>query len=204
MTLDQWLQEATGTFPRGVQERLAQEYTAHLEDSVVAGGSGDALELFGESRQVEKRLQKLYCNQEQLTAVLGQKSRLFWIMLCTALGSLLFNISTSLFYGAGRSILTTAALLYVLAVASQILIWICSRNWTSGFAARFRNQYSVTIFAASNTLNGLLSSSTDLQWGFALALVLFVLPVPFLLADDERVRRTLEIEAASSHQTSSR
>ena len=60
MTLDQWLQEATGIFPRGVQERLAQEYTVHLKDSVAAGGSGDALELFGEPKQVEKRFQKIW------------------------------------------------------------------------------------------------------------------------------------------------
>ena len=125
-------------------------------------------------------------------------------MLCAALGNLLFNISTSLFYGAGRSVLTTTALLYGLAVVGLILIWICSKNWTNRFTVRFRNQYGLTIFAVSTGLNGLLSSDADFRWGFALALVLFVVPIPFLIADDERVRRTLKVEAASIHQTSGR
>ncbi len=66
MTLDQWLQEATGTFPRGVRERLAREYKAHLEDSVASGGSGDALELFGDSQMVAKELTRLYVTTARL------------------------------------------------------------------------------------------------------------------------------------------
>ena len=66
MTLGQWLQEATGTFPRGVRERLAQDYKAHLDDSVASGRSGDALELFGNPQMVAKDLTRLYVTSDRL------------------------------------------------------------------------------------------------------------------------------------------
>ena len=66
MTLGQWLQEATGTFPHGVRERLAQDYKAHLDDSVASGRSGDALELFGNPQMVAKDLTRLYVTSDRL------------------------------------------------------------------------------------------------------------------------------------------
>ena len=52
-----------------MRERPAQDYKAHLEDSVASGGSGDALELFGDSLRVKRSLKKLYISQERLEQI---------------------------------------------------------------------------------------------------------------------------------------
>jgi hypothetical protein len=48
MTLDQWLDEATSAFPPAVQTRLTQEYRAHFNDHLDAGGADDAVAVFGD------------------------------------------------------------------------------------------------------------------------------------------------------------
>jgi hypothetical protein len=65
MTLDQWLQEATGIFPAGVQKRLAQEYAAHLEDSVAVGGVADPVALLGPPYDVQSTLKKSYLTSQE-------------------------------------------------------------------------------------------------------------------------------------------
>ena len=80
MTLDQWLQEATGTFPRGVRERLAQDYRTHLEESIKAGGNGDVPDLFGNPTSVRKSLKKSYLDKKQFQAIVEQKEIVYWSM----------------------------------------------------------------------------------------------------------------------------
>lgn len=203
MTLDQWLEEATGTFPPGIRERLAQEYTTHLEDSVAADGSRDALELFGKPKEIEKRLKKFYYNQKQLTAIFGQKKWVFWIMFGLVSLGLLLSIAISLPDDFMRPVPIISISSYCIALFIMGLLWNFSKNWTSEIKVRFRNQYSATTCISSGLIVSLASSNSNIRWLTVAMLIMQIILIPLTLAEDRKLRRTLEVEAASSHQTSS-
>ena len=66
MNLDIWLSEATQGLPIAVQERLAQEYHAHWQESRDVGGATDALILFGPPKKVRRALKQMYSSQDEL------------------------------------------------------------------------------------------------------------------------------------------
>ena len=202
MTLERWLQEATGTFPPGIRERLAQEYTAHLEDSVAAGGSGDALELFGEPKQVEKSLRKLYYNQKQLTAILRQEGWVFWMMFGLISLGLLLSIALYLPDDFMRLTPIIAILSYSIGLLIMGSLWLYSKNLSDVVKVRFRNQYSLPTLASSSLINSLALGDFAVRLLVAIILVTQLISIPFLIVEDRKLRRTLEVEAASSHQTS--
>ncbi|WP_407570194.1 hypothetical protein [Deinococcus altitudinis] len=191
MTLDQWLQEATGSFPRGVRERLAQEYGAHLEDSVAAGGSGDALELFGDSRAARKLLGKSYVDEQRLTALKNQREWIFWLI-----GGMVICIHLYLFLSQPTII---SALTVVTVVLVLMTVWFISRTWARPRMVFFRNTLSLMVSILAQVpyqISQPFASHSTLAVS-SLAPIIYFFSIPFMIADDKRIRRTLDLEEIS-------
>jgi hypothetical protein len=73
--LKRWMVEATDDFPAGVRSRLAQEYTAHWQES----GGGDPVGLFGDPRTVRRQLGRLYLNTSQWRRLSRSREIAFWL-----------------------------------------------------------------------------------------------------------------------------
>ena len=203
MTLDQWLQEATGTFPPGIRERLAQEYTAHLEDSVAAGGSGNALELFGEPLQVKQRLKKLYITQERLEQV--KKSlkveRLFW---CMSVFLILFNLKFVIDFF-GTRFFTRFLLEFILIALPFLLVWVCSCRWEKTRRASFQSS-TFAIALSVNTIYSLVFDSPDQSYvttGLVVAPIMIVGFI-YILIEDKRIERTLKFQGRTRVESQSK
>ncbi len=188
MTLDQWLQEATGTFPRGVRERLAQEYGAHLADSIMSDGSDDAFELFGDPKAVRKILGKSYVDEQRLKALKNQREWTFWFI-----GGMLICIQ---FYLFASQPTITSALTVATVVSVLMTVWFISRTWARPRMVFFRNTLGlmVSILAqipyqmsqpSVSHLTLVVSSLTPIMYFFS---------IPFMVADDKKIRRTLHLE----------
>ncbi|MGY2897030.1 hypothetical protein [Deinococcus sp. UYEF24] len=65
MTLAQWLDEATSAFPVAVQTRLAQEYRAHFEDHLDAGGVNDPVVVFGDPGKAKRAWGRVYLGRKE-------------------------------------------------------------------------------------------------------------------------------------------
>ncbi|WP_407538406.1 hypothetical protein Q0M94_09580 [Deinococcus radiomollis] len=191
MTLDQWLQEATGTFPRGVRERLAQEYGAHLEDSVATGGSEDAFELFGDPTAVRKMLGKSYVDEQRLKALRNQREWIFWLIGGTVI-CFHFYLFTS------RPTITSA-LTIVTVVSVLMTVWFISRTWAKPRTVPFRNMLSLMLSVLAQIpyqLSQPFASPLTLIV-FLIAPVMCFCSIPLIVADDRKIRRTLELEEIS-------
>ena len=191
MKLDLWLQEATEIFPQGVRERLAEEYAAHLEDSVAAGESEDALELFGDPRAAQQLLKKTYLQQGQFSSLKQRSSWAFWILLGATLCTSKLESAIKL---DPQSLLTVFSILMAF-----FLIWhftkrqqrerrVLSRYFLA-FAVYSLLFVEQRLFARAISLTGVLLGGVSLA-----ALLLSVAPA---LAQDKRLRRTLELEEIS-------
>jgi len=188
MTLDQWLQEATGTFPRGVRERLRQEYTAHLEDSVGAGGSVDAQELFGDPDKVAKDLTRLYVTSDRLKLLENMSGGWYCFML---LISVLYSPYTLTYQ---TSILNI--FYFVTEIVLLLLIILCTSQWKRAQKTVFRHQMIMAVVLLFNS-----SSQTfrnPLNYIFNVAFVILILGVIWNILetfkDSRRIQRTLSIE----------
>jgi hypothetical protein len=194
VTLDQWLEEATGTFPCGVRERLAQEYIAHLEDSVAAGGSGEALELFGEPQRMKRSLKKLYVSQERLEQV-RKSTRLEWVFLGVASFLTLFNLNSVLKFS-GTRFFTHFLIEFILIAVPFLLVWASSQRWEKTRRASFRfSMFSVAL--SVDSLYGLIFNSPDRSYltvGLIIAPVM-VATLIYTVIEDRRIERTLKIES---------
>jgi hypothetical protein len=183
MTLEQWLRQATGDFPAGVQARLAQEYRTHLDESVATGGPADPVTLFGEPGAVKKGLRRSYLTDEQWRERRVAPEPPLWLML---LGGL---------YCVSRLHLHWPLLLAV--YAAVLATWHLILTRSAGLPAVRRG--SVRRAA----LVGLYLLVTVLLWrpGYwpdqaqaLLALALLPLLVRAMRAEDVRLRRMLALE----------
>ena len=191
MTLDQWLQEATGSFPRGVRERLAQEYGAHLEDSVTAGGSGNAEDLFGKPAIVEKALNKSYIKKKDLLSLEKQPFWIIWL----SLGSALLLPIMSLFH----RLTLLSALSITIILTTFACIWYVTKNRPPQrrVALRILAAYSILVLTlVEDQLFGSPSSLVTKLLGLVMLLGLFSM-ILGSLAKDKRIKRTLELEEIS-------
>ena len=183
MTLDQWLQEATGTFPRGVRERLAQEYGAHLEDSVATGGSEDAFELFGDPTAVRKMLGKSYVDEQRLKALRNQREGIFWLI-----GGMVMCLHFYLFTNRPT---TTSALTVVTVVSVLMTVWFVSRTWARLRMVSFRNIMSLMLSVLAQIPDQMSQPfNSHLTLGVSLlAPAILFLSAPLMVADDKKIRR---------------
>jgi hypothetical protein len=185
MTLDQWLREATGMFPKGVQTRLAQEYRAHLEESVAAGDSRDVESLFGQPDTVRRQLKKSYAVSKQLADLNYIGERPFWFGTAMWLGILLFGLTW----------MSSSQALFLLAVgcAFGTSLLIATYRWTKLRRNAFRGMSTMIFFIFLNTYNCFLGEKTSILYGFYFLATGFYL-IRALFKQDIRLRRTLELE----------
>lgn len=188
MTLDQWLQEATGTFPRGVRERLAQDYRTHLEESIEAGGNGDIPDLFGNPTSVRKSLKKSYLDKKQFQAIVEQKEMVYWFLVALSLFLQLpiaIVLSLPLFW---MSILLTFTLLRV--------IWWSTKNLEQERRVVLRNILGMMIMFVMMTANQISQPHiSSMAWlSVIFAFLSFAVGFPYVVAIDRSLRRTLELE----------
>ena len=186
MTLDQWLQEATGTFPRGVRKRLEKEYQTHLADSILAGGSGDAFELFGDPRKIRKSLKKLYIEEKQLRTVRKQTGLRFWVFFILAASFLFIRIKTH----SG----ITQTLMFTFTIIAFIYIWKYSINWQEERQVMFRNTLSSVFFPFISFINMTAHMTLFSYFVGVFLLIALGMEVKNSFLNDVRMRRTLELE----------
>ncbi|MGY2893635.1 hypothetical protein [Deinococcus sp. UYEF24] len=191
MTLDQWLQEATGRFPRGVRERLAQEYGAHLEDSAAAGGSDDVVKLFGKPAIVEKHLSRSYVKQKQLSTLEKQPRWPFWIFSLTVFLPLIMLI----FH---KPILSSALSLVFIFTAFAFVLYR-TRKQPDIRRANLRNSFAYLV-ATLSMVRDQYSRNPD-SLGIKILgvwmLISLCIWISGSFAQDKRLRRTLELEELS-------
>lgn len=193
MTLDQWLQEATGTFPPGIRERLAQEYTAHVEDSVAAGGSGDALELFGKPESLKRQLKKHYVSQERMDQV-KRSERGAWLIRGASFSLFLMNLYFAIkFYG--TSSFTRFLADFLLFAIPFMLILSYSHRWEKTRRASFQLS-ALMLPGFFISFHGLVFDSPDQSYvltGLALS-TFMIITFTYTLIEDRRIERTQRIE----------
>ena len=188
MTLDQWLLEAAGTFPRGVRERLAQDYRTHLEESIKAGGNGNVQDLFGNPTSVRKLLRKTYLDKKQFQAIIEQKEMIYWSMTVLLLFFQLpiaIALSLPFFW---MSVLLTFTLLLV--------IWRSTKKLEQERRVMLRNILGMMIIVVIMTANQMGQPHiSNMAWlSIIFAFLSFAVSFPYIAAIDRRLRRTLELE----------
>jgi hypothetical protein len=184
MTFEGWLSEATGTFPAGVQARMAQEFTSHWEES----GSGDPVTLFGKPRAVRRALKRSYFTAEEFGFVNGAGEWVFWAgMVAMAACAVIQALSWLSVFNA----LTT-----VLAFVACAVIWIVSRRWSRTRRAAVR--LSSCLLAALIPLPEMLSGDTVSKIMGTVLLALLVLMLWLMPREDARLRRTLELQGGAA------
>lgn len=176
MNLNQWLSEATGSYPAGVQRRLAQEYRAHWEES----GGGDAVAVFGKPGVVRRRLKRSYFTAEEFGFVNGAGEWVFWagVISMVACAALLSSTRSSI----------PISLPNILLFGMLLGFWAYSRHWNRTRRAHFR--------LLGSGLAPFLFLLQDLQWSEAIGIVGAAVLLSFWLMprEDARLRRTLELE----------
>jgi hypothetical protein len=188
MTLQQWLQEATGDSPAGVQRRLAQEYRAHLDESVAAGGVSDPVALFGEPEVTERQLQKSYVHAGRISELKSTTDFYFWLSavfsLCVTAFALIYMDNTPLRIAAAVNL------------GVMLFIWRWTLSWPRIRRATFRKLVSwplASLFAF--VLVALTGSGVHLTHA-----VIFISVCSATLGgfrEDARLRRTLALEATA-------
>lgn len=188
--LAMWLEAATGDFSAGVRARLAQEYRAHLEESVAAGGTADPAALFGEPDAVRTALSRTYLTRTELDDRAGQGEGMYWL----ATGFVFLALGTHLLPGT-----RSGALVYGLMALGWTLLGLVTQRWPQPrrsavraiaalpalFLLQVPNLVSLQLWASRpwELLLGLL------LLGFGLYTLAWQLP-----RDDARLRRTLALE----------
>jgi hypothetical protein len=185
MTLEQWLREATGTFPAGVQKRLAQEYRAHLEESLAAGNDGDVKNLFGQPDTVRRQLEKSYVVSKRLADLDFTGDRSFWFGVAMLLGMLLFGLTW----------IDKLQALILLTVGCTLCasLWRVTCRWTKLRRIAFRSMYMMIIFTFLNIYSCFFGEQKNAIYGFY-SLVIGFYFIWVLLKQDVRLRRTLALE----------
>lgn len=188
MTLGQWLQEATGTFPRGVRERLAQEYKAHLDDGVASEGSEDALELFGNPQMVAKVLTRLYVTSDRLKLLEEMPRGWYRYLILVNLWAPAYSLSYRV------SALSVSCHVMEMIAFSGIMFFMV--HWTKRRQVVFRNGMSMAIALAFSGLLQTLQFSVNHFSGvvFLVSMPCIAFYVSEILKDDRRIRQTLRIE----------
>ncbi|ULH18264.1 hypothetical protein MF271_22630 (plasmid) [Deinococcus sp. KNUC1210] len=185
MTLDQWLQQTLQVFPKSVQRHLGQEYTAHYQDHLDAGGQPDALALFGSPAESQKRLKKTYLTQAMLDRPKRSTGLLGWWMLV----NLTYWLSTTLDTLDQPYALTRIAI-PVVSLLALVGLWIVTRRL--GVSRRSFIRLQGLMFVNSFVvLPGILltpHTTEVLKWALPLSL-LWMLYQAF--ETDRRIRRTL-------------
>jgi hypothetical protein len=185
VTLQQWLQEATGIFPAGVQKRLAQEYRAHLEESVAAGGIGDPVALFGTPDKVQHQLKNSYVVISRADELKYMSGFSFWMVAFFVLASTIASFVFESPVWAKAS--TTGALLMVTAIWKYTLSWPRMRQ--IGFRRLFSSSVSILVLTCGAVIKEGYSKLTFVY------LILVVLHHAWgELREYVRIRRTLELE----------
>jgi hypothetical protein len=184
VNIETWLSEATGSFPAGVQQRLAQEYRAHWEES---GGGGDVAALFGKPGVVRRRLKRLYFDAQQFQRLQENpnSAAFLFVPLLIALG--LGRLGVGLF-GIDSGFLAIVSV--VVGAGLWLIIWALTRPWPA-------------VRRDSTRIMGHMVVATAMQfpaigWGNRItnpALgVLLLFAIATLFFNDAKVRRTLALE----------
>jgi hypothetical protein len=186
VTLQQWLQEATGTFPAGVQKRLAQEYRAHLEESVAAGGIGDPVVLFGEPKIIQQQLEKSYVQVGRIDELRSVTGFYFWLSMSFCLVATVF-----VFQFLNNNPLRT---LTVTTFTTMLLVWKWTLHWPRIKQIAFRNLISwplmcLFIFAF------LFVMRSNLHLLYAYIVLSTLLATLGGFREYARLRRTLALES---------
>lgn len=185
MTFEAWLSQATGRFPTGVQERLAQEYRAHWEES----GGGDVVALFGKPGLVRRRLRRSYFTAEEFGFVNGAGEWVFWV------GAMLTVVYAVIPASSGSS--ASALLTNMFVFGSLFGAWAYSRHWNRTRRANLR--LGVCCMAT------VMSPLQYMQWsetigivGGAVLMAFFLGLLWYMPREDARLKRTLALEGASA------
>jgi hypothetical protein len=186
MTLDQWLRDATGTFPAGVQKRLAQEYRAHLEESVAAGGIGDPVVLFGRPKKVRQQLKKTYLDVEGWRIALRARPFMTWFFPFQVL--IVNGISWPILIWKSPS-LTTGILL----LAVWLTVLLTSRHLLLLHRINLRQNISF-LCSVLFTLIISWSATKDLIWLQLFCCISALYYCFYVFIANARLRRTVELE----------
>ncbi|GGR16456.1 hypothetical protein [Deinococcus ruber] len=185
MTLDQWLQQTLQVFPENVQQHLRQEYTAHYQDHLDAGGQPDALALFGPPAESQKRLKKTYLTQ----AMLDQPQR-----LTLFLAGLVIFFSLSWLKNALDDVERTYLLMKIALPVVSLLIfaglWVMTRRMVAVRRSSIRNLSAMFLNYVMMLPFVFLSPSTNtmLLWSTLITMLCLLYQA---FDTDRRIRRTL-------------
>jgi hypothetical protein len=183
MTLEQWLQETLGGFPESVQRVLRQEYRAHYQDHLEAGGDPDAATLFGPPSASQKRLKKTYLTQAALErprnsapflAIFTVVASMFWLWMA------LQQLDSP--YVAWRIVASLVGLL------TAAVIWVGTRRMVEARRTFIRHLGFSFLIYFEMLPNIFPTSITWYPWVIGLNMVVLLYQ---LFDTDRRVRRTL-------------
>jgi hypothetical protein len=194
MTLEQWLKQATGEFPVGVQARLAQEYRTHLDESVAAGGVSDPVVVFGAPGAVRSKLARTYLTRKEFDARAGGGEGVFWltsgfvfVIFGTHLMPLVLGIHSI-------SEALSGVLAYGLIVLAWAVFWLVTQRWPQPRRSAVRTVAALPALMLLQVPSLFSRQPWELLLsllllGFALYTLAWQLP-----RDDLRLRRTLALE----------
>jgi len=187
MTLDEWMNPVVAEFPRRLQQHLRSEYRAHYQDHLSAGGSDDALALFGDPTETRQQLKKVYLTAEALEA------RPNVIYLAAFSLSCLYLNSAHLYLRVQHSPHLLPLVGLVLVPLGVAWLWTHTWTWEPSRQRLFRTLGMMTLGMAlwitPGQSNGLPLLLLQLQPLWAIAGFIGCLYSMFAL--DARVRRTL-------------
>lgn len=189
MTLDDWMSRVVADFPRPLQQHLRSEYRAHYQDHLAAGGSDDALALFGDPAQTRKQLQKLYVTQASLEIRPGA------VPFLAVMYALIYSYFAFNFFRFPQYVNPWSTPGLVITPIGAAWLWTHTQGWAPERQKYFRFTGLATLYC---TFQGfyMLPSPSDgpifQQWQpwVNLAIVLFC--VYTMRLTDARVRRTLD------------
>lgn len=187
MTLDEWMNSVISDFPRRVQQHLRSEYRAHYQDHLAAGGSDDALALFGDPVETKRQLNKIYLTQEALEG----RPNLMYLMAFSLLGMYLNDAHTYFRFPQHAHLWSLCGL--VLVPICVTWLWKHTWHWDPSRQRPFRSLGLMTlsiVLVMFNPVNSADLILLQLQPWFFLAMVF--MGIHTMLVADARVRRTLD------------
>jgi len=187
MTLDEWMNPVVAEFPRRLQQHLRSEYRAHYQDHLSAGGSDDALALFGDPTETRQQLKKVYLTAEALEA----RPNVIYLAAFSLFG--LYLNSAHLYFRAPHHPHLWSLLGLVLVPLGFAWLWKHTWKWELSRQRHFRTMGLMTLGMALWSFpvqsNGLPLLLLQLQPVWAIAGFIGCLYNMFAL--DARARRTL-------------
>jgi len=184
MTLEHWLQEALGVFPDNVQKALREEYTAHYQDHLDAGGDADAKALFGTPTVSQHRLKKTYLTRAALDQPRTLATPAGAAAVLFSFGLLYLELS----YLQGPHVLLRLTV-PVVGLLAALGLWLQTRHLPEARQASIR-QLGFVILIYAEMLPSIYPSAshTSLVWIIPANILMLLV---HLFHTDRRVQRTL-------------